>query len=209
MDVQKFNLVPRLVDDVYWDRLRRTDHVESVFDVLLKDEDMLRHHRLEHVLGTFSAMKVYVRFRFGDLRPRAASELGGRYRHLIPDIRQDYAKVLNLDEELYSRYPNIWEIVDQSWDVFEKYYKHLETEKELYKQLVDIIKSMYNLKNPPVYPEVVNKFFRSIVFDLYFWGALEDFWDRFDLLDEDHEHHELSQSRTDSLHTLLVQLKQT
>jgi hypothetical protein len=165
--------------------------VVSAFGVLQKDEDMLRHHQLKNVLAAFSDMKLYVRFRFRDLRPRTPSELGGRYRHLIPDIRQNYAKVFNLDDELYIRYPNVWDIVDQSCNVFEKYFKSLETEKGLYKHLVDLIKTMYNLKNPPVYPEVMNKFLRSIVFDLYFWGALEDFLCRFELLDEDHE---LSQS---------------
>ena len=189
MDVWKFNLVPRLVDDVTLDRVRHD--VVSAFGVLQKDEDMLRHHQLENVLAAFRDMKLYVRFRFRDLRPRTPSELGGRYRHLIPDIRRDYEKDLNLDEELYRRYPNVCEIVEQSWDLCGRYYKNLETEEGLYKNLVDLIKPIYNLKNPPVYPEVMNKFLRSIAFDLYFWGALEDFLYRFELLDEDHE---LSQS---------------
>ena len=217
MVMQKFDLVPRLIDDVHLDRSRRADHVESALDVLLRDEDMLRRHKLEHVLREFIDMKVYVRFRFRDLRPREPSELGGRYRHLLRDIREDYAKLLNLSEELYNRYPNIWEMCNQFYDLLERHYKHLETEEGLYNHLVDIIKPMYNLNNPPEYPEVVNKFLRSIVFDLYFWGALEGFWDRFDLLGADREHvgHVDSESsstvvaRTDALLELLLQLKQT
>lgn len=189
MDVRKFNLVPRLVDDVTLDRVRHD--VVSAFGVLQKDEDMLRDHQLENVLAVFRDMKLYVSFRFRDLRPRTPSELGGRYRHLIPDIRQNYAKVFNLDDELYIRYPNVSDVVYESCNVYEKYFKNLETEQGLYKHVVDLIKTMYNLKNPPVYPEVMNKFLRSIAFDLYFWGALENFVYRFELLDEDHK---LSQS---------------